>query len=542
MADATLWDDLFGAGRSSPTVAVTAVQEALKVARRSAEMAEAEALRAFLDASGQPIAVPPPPRAGLPLPPQPDLVWPDCPPVFWGPIAVVRLAHMGGGRGIVACRDLSPGEVLLIEEPVVKWSASSSRRPRQLLSAALRRPDAHSCLRAMARLHPEVLEGVDGLDALREEHMPTVSALLPLYCEVVSQATASTATPASGAEPRKHDGTGGAASASGPWLAAANELLRLCLVCQWNAFDSGLFLHQALINHAAPRNANCDKAWLDEAWRERWKARGEGGGAAACGGSDGGSGAPQGTHGASVTGGVSVVRATRRIQSGEEITISYLQPMEVTASRAASRLRQFDFCDAVAHDPELDAAPSSDGGGSGIAEQSSAALLAWEEAAEARLRCVVRAPSSSLRWLAEAIGAAIASAAEEVGPRHLAVAALRRQAADALRSRLSSGGGAGGSCGTAAGEEDGRGAALLELLRCSLELWHTQSRLLGPFHPECAISLHDVGASLGRLLASSAADRAALGRAFPSWAEPRLASLAEGHGLALHAAISALYP
>ncbi len=40
------------------------------------------------------------------------------------------------------------------------------------------------------------------------------------------------------------------------------ELLRLCLVCRWNAFASGLFLHQSIFNHAPSRRANADKAAL----------------------------------------------------------------------------------------------------------------------------------------------------------------------------------------------------------------------------------------------------------------------------------------
>jgi len=33
-------------------------------------------------------------------------------------------------------------------------------------------------------------------------------------------------------------------------------------VCRWNAFASGLFLHQSIFNHAPSRRANADKAAL----------------------------------------------------------------------------------------------------------------------------------------------------------------------------------------------------------------------------------------------------------------------------------------
>jgi hypothetical protein len=173
-------------------------------------------------------------------------------------------------------RALSPGEVVLVEVPLVRWT-SLSRSPRDLLGAVLRRPDAAACLYAMRRLHPQDLRVVADLAAMEMEHQPTVHALLPLYCKVVESGRM--AGPC-GEEDRdegcRHDGWGGggggedggganvcdgsgarggglheaatdsnsasASSVSGP-LAAA-QLLRLCLVCQWNAFDSGLFLHQ----------------------------------------------------------------------------------------------------------------------------------------------------------------------------------------------------------------------------------------------------------------------------------------------------------
>ena len=119
--------------------------------------------------------------------------------------------------------------------------------------------------------------------------------------------------------------------------------------------------------------------------------------------------------------------------------------------------------------------------------------------------------------------------------RHLAIACVRRELLGGLRHRLQqpspppraphgghvaaldhdsdmidggggSGGGGGddnvGSRGDLDGAEDvdtSEVDCLLLLLQTALELWYTQRALLGPFHPECALSLHEVSAHVCRL-------------------------------------------
>ena len=55
-----------------------------------------------------------------------------------------------------------------------------------------------------------------------------------------------------------------------PLALRRDALLRLCLAVRWNAFDSGLFLHQAIFNHAPARAANCDKAWVELEGGGQW--------------------------------------------------------------------------------------------------------------------------------------------------------------------------------------------------------------------------------------------------------------------------------
>lgn len=73
------------------------------------------------------------------------------------------------------------------------------------------------------------------LPRLASEHSSTVDTLLPLWRKW---------------RPEDSDEAG------------RSSLLRLCLVVQWNAFEGGLFLHQALFNHAPARHANCEKATI----------------------------------------------------------------------------------------------------------------------------------------------------------------------------------------------------------------------------------------------------------------------------------------
>ena len=112
--------------------------------------------------------------------------------------------------------------------------------------------------------------------------------------------------------------------------------------------------------------------------------------------------------------------------------------------------------------------------------------------------------------------------------------------ARALRARLhvrEVGGEAGG--GEELDEADAGVEALLLLLESSMELWRTQRGLLGPLHPECAVTMHDIGHALGALLAR--APRALFARHAGVWDSPHTAGHAERRALELHAQIAALY-
>ena len=196
----------------------------------------ATALSLFTDDEGSEINAP------LPAIPQASAyaslpAWVAHPPHTFGSIRLVdSLSGVGGSRGFVATRQLQIGEVLLVEEPFVVWPCVE-RTPVSILYSVLSSRSAPQILAALAHLHPADLRTVPPaeLERLREEYHETVQTLAPLWS-------------------RCSEMMGQDAGVHG------DAILRLCLAVQWNAFDSGIFLHQAIFNHRCAHYANCEKA------------------------------------------------------------------------------------------------------------------------------------------------------------------------------------------------------------------------------------------------------------------------------------------
>ena len=137
--------------------------------------------------------------------------------------------------------------------------------------------------------------------------------------------------------------------------------------------------------------------------------------------------------------------------------------------------------------------------------------------------------------------AVIDALAARLGSSHLAVATARRTLIEGLRRQLQrqeSAAAAAAPSGAAAADEVVEVEALCVLLSQATELWACQRTLLGPTHPECALTLFDVAQCLARLLGTAPAT---LFARFPRWGSAALASHAERHAATLHAAIAALY-
>ena len=551
MSSATGWD-VFGTDAANGAAPMVVAPPA----REDADVTLAKALRPFSDAAGSPIAVPARPKnvaggSGS------YSIWPWLAPPPFGPVELASTPS--SGRGFVATEQIEVGQVLLIEAPIVSWPRGADRTPETLLRALLTSPRRDDKLRALARLHPLSLADVDAalLHKLREEHRPVIDVLLPLVSDDALLALVGAAR-LSGGGSGGDDDEAAAPPAEGEREAATppaggeadprEALLRLCLVVRWNGFDSGLFLHGSIFNHANARIANCDKSVVDLAADAGAHAR---------------LGASAALAGGKARGHLSVVRATRRIAPGEECTICYAVPAELSRAAATARMRHFEFDPHAGCEPHalLDGEPhagSADGGApNGGAANGYGGPWEWtlplERAARSRLRSA--ASKSDLAEVADAVRDALEPLARACGERSLALAFVQRAASDGLRARLrhaveerlanngemtGDGGGDGGVGGeNGLGGGDGEARALCMLLEIGLSRWETLRLLLGPTHPECAQPLHDVASCINTLLAT--APRALFAAAGGRWGTARLASHAERRASELHGAIAALY-
>lgn len=563
--------DVFGDDEKSTTTAVATPVLPVKRSRANPLAAIAPFLN---DDRAQLMDVPPPP-----VPPHRPTaedgeralaVWPDHPPLLIGPIALHDFADCG--RGFVATRDVAVGEVLMVEAPIVNW-LDEERSPPALLRALLaadvdagQSDQLREKLRALRRLHPMTLTGVPHLAARATEYRSAIEAALPLWraaglcddnggngtnhLDVPQSANARSSSRTDGAAGGDDENARNGAVARSDDVEAAEgsahareQLLRLCLVARWNAFDSGLFLHQSIFNHAPSRIANCDKASTT----------------APAGGMLGSNAGGVGDAGASRGGVLSVVRATRPIAAGAQCLITYVQPPELSAAASVPLMAHWDFdSDALPRHPEWDRAPrappaptlassatpasaadaaaaAADGGargssGAGAADVAAtdAEMLRVEETALRHVRTALRA--RKLGELVHDATAALSTAAEALGEAHLGVARARRVLRDGLRKRVES---------DAADDEEAAVGALLLLLTTAHALWVTQRALLGPLHPDGAQSLHDIGSALGALLARS--PRRLFAACPGLWDSPEAVSRGERAALELHAKLAALY-
>lgn len=81
--------------------------------------------------------------------------WP--PPLYQGPIQLVSSLPVGGGRGYVATRDISPGTLILVESPMMKWPDHQPMEDRLSMVSVrhlLQQPNAQQLLHDFEEFHP----------------------------------------------------------------------------------------------------------------------------------------------------------------------------------------------------------------------------------------------------------------------------------------------------------------------------------------------------------------------------------------------------
>ncbi|GAB5366391.1 hypothetical protein AAMO2058_001139600 [Amorphochlora amoebiformis] len=182
---------------------------------------------------------------------------------FHGPLEVRPHAKAGGGRGVFTVRDISAGEMVMREEPVLRLlQREGSSAHVQLAELAVKSSDK-KLLEKISWLHPRTLEDVskEGLKAARARHGESAVRLSKELNKT------------------RFD---------------PDACLLIILKMQLNAFQGGLFIRMAMVNHSA--NPNLHKF----------------------------------QPGGNVDGdnpNASEARAIRDIKAGEEVTWSYFSPL-----------------------------------------------------------------------------------------------------------------------------------------------------------------------------------------------------------------------
>lgn len=422
-----------------------------------------------------PVALAPAPASASPSEPiaSPDgfvrslyAPWDDVRPLAVGPIELDEsLESVGGSRGYVAARDLEPGTQILVEQVYIPWPRDVEPADDEFfvatLESVLSRPDYRDIMDHLSFLYPRELGDLpaDVLAAGRAKYDDQIAELVGNFSDL----------------PLHHD-----------------ELLQNVFTMQCNAFDSGVFLYNAIFNHDC--NPNCVK------FTPETSVAGDGEG-------------------------ISEVRVAKRVAKGEPLTISYLYPREQSRERRQKNLReQFGFeC----------MCPLCKRGDSVLPPPATAAQANSQEANMIELEKVLAGSEEMLKG-SEASAAtvlsialeALSDALEMTAHDHIVFMRIHKLVADCCDLLLKSLPG-----------KDVREYAIL-FLRSSYELLELQRGLLSPDHIDLARTLNDVSQGIQLLLSL---DQKALLEEFPEWKDFRQASIVENQYRQEYRRIKKLY-
>jgi len=256
-----------------------------------------------------------------------DLTWPD--PIYKGKILLVSSLPLGGGRGYVASETIPPGNLILIESPMMEWPEEQLGTKLGLVSVKhlLEISNASQLVHDIEDFHP-TKEHVDShhyidddtTDNKNYEQVSKMIQKLQLEYSSSSEVEEEIGTEERQQEQQQfqHDVVvlveiareKGICSRDGSTLTAI-DILRLLLALRYNGLESGVYRHVAMLNH--DDYPNCTKLLP--------------------------------TDGTSY----SEVRTTRTVQAGETLTISYLSRVVSHASRRKVLWEQHRFDIGVSH-------------------------------------------------------------------------------------------------------------------------------------------------------------------------------------------------
>ncbi|KAF1317720.1 putative set-domain transcriptional regulator protein, zn-binding site, partial [Globisporangium splendens] len=375
--------------------------------------------------------------------------WDDVKPLAVGPIELVTNCRgIGGHRGYIATRDLEPGTQVLVEQVYVPWPDDVEQSDPSFFIATLEtilsREDYKDIMQHLGHLHPQQLNELPDelLAAGREKYGELLTQLRRDFQHLEL---------------------------------SEDALLQNVFAMQCNAFDSGVFLYNAMFNHDC--NPNCVKFTPE-----------------------------------STANGISEVRVAKKILKGEALTISYLYPREQSRENRQQNLReQFGFVcicelcrrgDSVLPPPQ----PSNDtedGGARVEMKELEKILGAAEELLKDRAN-VAQVLQIALETLSDAL--------EIVAHDHIVFIRIHKLVADSCDLLL-----------RAKPNQDIREYAIL-FLRSSYELLELQRAYLNENHMDLARTLNDVSQGIQLLLSY---DPNALLEEFSEWKDFRQASFVE---------------
>jgi hypothetical protein len=244
--------------------------------------------------------------------------WPD--PMYKGEILLVSPLSVGGGRGYVATESISPGTLVLVESPMIKWPEEQLGEKLGIISVKhlIEHPNANQFVHDLEDFHP-TKEDVDDNSTIgdKSDESEQISKMMELLRSEHSFSP-------EGNNDQQHNQQKaqelidlvelsrqlGIRSRDGSVLNSI-DIIRLLLVLRYNGLESGVYRHVAMLNH--DDYPNCAK-FLP-------------------------------TDGRSF----SEVRTTRLVQKGEALTISYISRIVSHASRRQKLWEQHRFDIGVKH-------------------------------------------------------------------------------------------------------------------------------------------------------------------------------------------------
>lgn len=378
--------------------------------------------------------------------------WDDVKPQMVGPIDLVTsINSVGGARGYVALRDLNPGTRILVEHVYVPWPSDMETSDPELFVATMKsilaRPDYADIIKHLSHLYPESISEMpeDLLASSRNKYGHQVDELCNNYSEL---------------------------------SLSRDQVLQIITAMQCNAFDSGVFLYNAIFNHDC--NPNCVKFTPDNAGPDA---------------------------------GVSEVRIARPIAKGEQLTISYLYPREQCRENRQDTLwKQFGFrcsCELCKRGDSVLSLPLSQ-----ISLDDSVkakpCILDLEKVLVEAEGLIKLHPKRAADVLSTALET-LSDALEIVAHDHLICMRIHKLVAD--------------SCDMLLREKTERVCEYSILfLRSSYELLELQRTYLNPDHIDLARTYNDVSQGIQLLLSY---DLKVLLAEFPEWKDFRHASIVE---------------